>query len=120
MHLVILIIHFILCAALIGLILLQRSEGGALGVGGGGGPGGLMSGRGAANLLTRTTAGLAAAFFVTSILLTVTVARNDAGSSVLDRVNSPTDISVPDLGPAPEPVDSDEPAAPQPVIPDAE
>jgi len=59
---VLLIIHMMIAAAMIGVVLLQRSEGGALGIGGGGG--GFMTGRGAANFLTRVTAGLAAAFFV--------------------------------------------------------
>ena len=64
---VLLILHMMIAAAMIGVVLLQRSEGGALGIGGGGG--GFMTGRGAANFLTRVTAGLAAAFFVTSLLL---------------------------------------------------
>ena len=55
---VLIVIHLIVVLAMIGLVLLQRSEGGALGIGGGGG--GFMSGRGAANFLTRVTAGLAA------------------------------------------------------------
>jgi preprotein translocase subunit SecG len=117
MPLVLLIIHFLLCAALTGLILIQRSEGGALGMGGG--PGGLMSGRGAANLLTRTTAALAAGFFLTSIVLNVVVARSGEGASVLDRVSTPTTISIPDLGPAEAPAEPAAPA-PQPVIPDQE
>ncbi len=66
---VLLIIHLIICAAMVGVVLLQKSEGGALGIGGGGGSGGFLTGRGTANLLTRTTAGLAAAFFMTSIAL---------------------------------------------------
>jgi protein translocase SecG subunit len=58
---VVLVIHLMLAAALIGVVLLQRSEGGALGIGGGGGGGGgFLTGRGTANLLTRTTAILAA------------------------------------------------------------
>jgi preprotein translocase subunit SecG len=67
---VLLIIHIMIALSLIGVVLLQRSEGGALGIGGGGG-GGFMTGRGAANFLTRATAGLAAAFFATSLLLTL-------------------------------------------------
>jgi preprotein translocase subunit SecG len=67
---VLLIIHIMLALALIGVVLLQRSEGGALGIGSGGG-GGFMTGRGAANFLTRATAGLAAAFFATSLLLSL-------------------------------------------------
>lgn len=59
---VILTFHVLIVLALIGLVLIQRSEGGALGMGGGGGGGGFMSGRGAANALTRTTSILAALF----------------------------------------------------------
>ena len=62
------VIHLMIALALIGVILLQKSEGGALGMGGGG-MSGFMTGRSTANLLTRTTAILAAAFFVTSIVL---------------------------------------------------
>ena len=65
---VILVIHLMLAAALIGVIMLQKSEGGALGIGGGG-MSGFMTGRSTANLLTRTTAVLAAAFFLTSLVL---------------------------------------------------
>jgi len=62
---VILVVHILACIGLIGVVLLQRSEGGGLGIGGGGGGGGggLMSGRGAASALTRTTMILAAVFF---------------------------------------------------------
>ena len=63
-------VHIIICIALVGAILLQRSEGGgALGIGGG--PSGLMSSRSAANFMTRTTAVLATIFFMTSIALVV-------------------------------------------------
>jgi preprotein translocase subunit SecG len=64
---VLLVIHIMVAASMIVIILLQRSEGGALGMGGGGG--GFVTGRGAANLLTRMTAILAAIFFSTSIAL---------------------------------------------------
>ena len=67
---IILTIHLLLAIGLVGVVLLQRSEGGALGIGGGGGSG-VLTGRAAGNLLTRTTAILAAAFFVTSMLLAV-------------------------------------------------
>jgi len=74
MEVVLLVIHLILALALIGVILIQRSEGGALGIGGGGGGGGgmsgFMTGRATANLLTRATAILAAGFFLTSMALT--------------------------------------------------
>lgn len=81
---VVLVIHLLIAIALVGVILLQRSEGGALGIGGGGG-GGLMSGRAAGNVLTRTTAILAAAFFVTSLALAI-LADNRSGTSILDNV----------------------------------
>ena len=80
---VLLIIHIMIALALIGVVLLQRSEGGALGIGGGGG--GFMTGRGAANLLTRVTAGLAAGFFATSLLLSLVATRSsEAPRSILD------------------------------------
>ena len=79
---VLLIIHIMIALALIGVVLLQRSEGGALGIGGGGG--GFMTGRGAANLLTRVTAGLAAAFFATSLLLSLVATRSEGPRSILD------------------------------------
>ncbi|GFO82334.1 MAG: hypothetical protein A49_19610 [Methyloceanibacter sp.] len=61
---VILLIHVMIALALVGVVLLQRSEGGALGIGGGGGAGGgFMTGRSAGDALTRTTAILAACFF---------------------------------------------------------
>jgi len=77
---VILVVHILTCIAMIGVVLLQRSEGGALGMGGGGG-GGLVSGRGAASVLTRTTMILAAVFFATSLVLT-TMATRGAQSSL--------------------------------------
>lgn len=68
---IVLVIHCFIVLALVGVVLLQRSEGGALGIGGGGGGGGFMSGRGAASALTRTTAILAALFFSTSLGLAI-------------------------------------------------
>jgi preprotein translocase subunit SecG len=70
MEVILLVIHLIIALALIGVVLLQRSEGGALGIGGGGGMSGFMTGRATANLLTRATAVLAAGFFLTSMALT--------------------------------------------------
>jgi preprotein translocase subunit SecG len=75
---------------LIVTVLLQRSEGGALGIGGGGGTGGLFTGRGQANVLTRATATLAAIFFVTSIALTVLASYGRAPKSIFEGVNPPT------------------------------
>ncbi|WP_164156110.1 preprotein translocase subunit SecG [Sandarakinorhabdus rubra] len=68
-----LVLHGLITLALVAVILLQRSEGGALGIGGGGG-GGLMTARGAANLLTRSTTILATLFIGMSILLAVLAA----------------------------------------------
>jgi preprotein translocase subunit SecG len=78
-----LVLHLMIATALVGVVLLQRSEGGALGIGGGGG-GGFLTGRGTANLLTRTTAALAAAFFLTSILLTLIAQSGAPETSILD------------------------------------
>jgi preprotein translocase subunit SecG len=64
------VVHILIALSLVGVVLLQKSEGGALGMGGGG-MSGFMTGRSTANLLTRTTAILAALFFLTSILLVV-------------------------------------------------
>jgi preprotein translocase subunit SecG len=69
MEVVLLVIHLILALALIGVVLIQRSEGGALGIGSGG-MSGFMTGRATANLLTRATAIIAAGFFLTSMALT--------------------------------------------------
>lgn len=81
---VILTIHVLIVLALIGVVLLQRSEGGALGMGGGGG--GFMTGRGAANALTRTTSVLAALFFATSLALAVLAGRGETEESVLKEL----------------------------------
>ncbi|MFY0659945.1 MAG: preprotein translocase subunit SecG [Shimia sp.] len=82
---VVLIIHLLLALALIGVVLVQRSEGGGLGMGGGGGA---VSGRAAATALTRVTWILAAAFICTSIALTVIAAKNSSSSSVFDRLGT--------------------------------
>lgn len=74
------------CLALIAVVLLQRSEGGALGIGGGGG--GMMSGRGPASMLTRMTAVLAGVFFLTSIALTILAGQPSVGGGgILDRID---------------------------------
>ena len=82
---VILVIHLVLALGLIGIVLLQRSEGGGLGIGGGGG-GGVMSSRGAATALGKLTWLFAVAFLGTSITLTVIAAKNAADSSVIDTL----------------------------------
>lgn len=78
---IILAIHTIIVLGLVGVVLLQRSEGGALGMGGGGG--GFMSGRGAANALTRSTTVLAGLFFASSMLLALTADRGAAEGEIL-------------------------------------
>ena len=88
MESVLLVVHLLIAVSLIGVVLLQRSEGGALGIGGGGGGAGgsMFSSRGAANLLTRSTAGLAAAFFVTSITLTILARGTTDQGSIFDTI----------------------------------
>ncbi len=78
----IIVIHLMLVLALIGVVLLQRSEGGGLGIGGGGG-GGFMSSRGTANMLTRATAILAGLFFVTSLVLSILAGFNRKPTSII-------------------------------------
>jgi preprotein translocase subunit SecG len=101
---VLLAVHLIICLALIGAILLQRSEGGgALGIGGGG-PGNLMSGRSASSLIVRATQILGAAFFATSLGLTLLAANGQqpAGSVIEQGVDADGD-GLPDridLGPS--------------------
>jgi preprotein translocase subunit SecG len=86
---IILVIHLILAIALVGTVLLQRSEGGGLGMGGGGGGGGgmggFMTGRDTANFLTRTTAVLAAGFMTTSLILAVMAGGNRNPASIMDQ-----------------------------------
>jgi preprotein translocase subunit SecG len=83
---IVLTIHIIIAIALVGTVLLQRSEGGGLGIGGGGQGGGFMTARGTANALTRMTAVLAAGFFVTSIMLAILASNTDSSSSIADEV----------------------------------
>ncbi|MCA0434101.1 MAG: preprotein translocase subunit SecG [Proteobacteria bacterium] len=91
METLLLVVHLIIAIALVGVILLQKSEGGALGIGGGnGGLGSIFSARGVGNTLTRTTAWLAVAFFVTSILLTVLATRGGTGGNAFDRAQPAT------------------------------
>jgi preprotein translocase subunit SecG len=91
MQTVLLVLHLLIALALIGVVLLQRSEGGALGIGGGGGgAGSLFSARGVGNTLTRTTAVLAVIFFLTSIGLTL-LATHGGGGSLFDRPSATTE-----------------------------
>ncbi len=81
---ILLTIHIIACIALVIAIMLQRSEGGALGMSGGG-TGGLISGRGAAGVLVRVTMGLAAIFFFTSVAMTWLNNQTNSAPGILER-----------------------------------
>lgn len=81
MSTVLLLIHVMVALALVGIVLLQRSEGGALGIGGGGG--GFMTGRSAGSALTKTTAVLAACFFATSLALSILASQHRTTPSIL-------------------------------------
>lgn len=83
---VLLVIHVILTAAMIGIILVQRSASDGLGGIGGGGGGGFMTSRAQANLLTRTTAILATLFFLNSLALSWITHHNIATSSIADKI----------------------------------
>ncbi len=81
------VVQAIVAAALVGVVLMQRSEGGGLGIGGGGSPGGLMSARGAADFLTRTTKWLAILFVILSIALAVVAIRATEGRDIDDTLD---------------------------------
>lgn len=83
MQTVLIVIHLMVVLALVGVVLLQRSEGGGLGIGGGSG---FMTARGAANALTRSTAFLGAAFFATSLLLSLLASYSEKPADILDKV----------------------------------
>ena len=104
MLILLLAVHILVAISLIGVVLLQKSEGGALGMGGGG-MSGFMTGRSTANLLTRATAILAAAFMATSVLVVVLHNRERAPRSILEQ-GAPESPTIP--------------AAPQPPAPPAE
>ena len=82
----IIIIHLIIVSAMIGVVLLQRSEGGGLGIGS---TGGFLTSRGTANVLTRTTAILAALFFLTSLVLSILAGMERKPHSVLQGGQTP-------------------------------
>ena len=110
---VLLVINVFVCVALIAVVLLQRSEGGALGLGGGGGPSGFMTARGAGDLLTRVTWILAFSFFLISITLTVLTGRLHGGvGSLVDHINvNSLDLSAPAKPAAPAAPSSTAPAS---------
>ena len=88
MSTVLLLVLLFISIILTGLILIQRSEGGALGIGGGGGGGGLMSGRSAANSVSRMTGILGAAFLVFSLALSIVFNKENEVTSILDEANA--------------------------------
>src|SRR5438477_632121 len=102
------VVHVFIAIALIGVVLLQKSEGGALGMGGGG-MSGFMTGRSTANLLTRTTTYLAIVFFATSIGLVMLSNSGRAPRSIVDE-GGPSPLIPAPGAPA-------TPAAPSPVAP---
>ena len=99
MQSVLIVVHLLVVIALVAVVLLQRSEGGALGVGGGGG---FMTGRGQANALSRATAILGALFFATAILMSVIAGWSRAPRSIVDTAAPATSQSAPK---APSPSD---------------
>jgi len=114
---VILVVHLILAICLIGVVLLQRSEGGGLGIGGGGGA---MTGRQAATALGKVTWAFAIAFLATSITLTIIAAQNAGEGSVLDRIGGGSEpaaeeteeTGLPAGGPLLPPSEDDAPLVP--------
>jgi preprotein translocase subunit SecG len=83
METVLIVVHLMVVLALVGVVLLQRSEGGGLGIGGGSG---FMTARGAANALTRATAILATIFFATSLILSIVARYGEKPIDILDRL----------------------------------
>ena len=130
MQTVLIAIHLLVVLALVGVVLLQKSEGGALGTGGGGG---FMTGRGQANALSRATAILAAMFFATSLAMSMLASWSRAPRSIIESAPASTSApAVPGQSGAPagsaapqkgnlldqlKKLDKDAPAAPAPAEP---
>src|SRR5438270_9405390 len=110
MLILLLAVHILVAISLVGVVLLQKSEGGALGMGGGG-MSGCMTGGSTANLLTRATAILAAAFMTTSVLLVVLHNREHAPRSILEQGAPARAIPAAPQPPAP-PAEPAQPSAP--------
>jgi len=111
MQTLLLVAELIIAIALIGFVLLQRSEGGGLGMGGSNSMGGLFTARGAADTLTRTTAVLAFLFFLTCIVLNIMALHGRDQTSILDSAPATTIPAKPAPAPAPLPVG---PSVPKP------
>lgn len=125
MELLVLMVHLFVAIAMVIVVLLQKFDGSALGLGGGGGPGNFMTGRGAANVLTRATAICAGLFFLTSITLTL-LAQGRAQPETLfggpsqsaDPLAPVTDPAAPANQAAPEvPPAAPSPAPAEPQVP---
>jgi preprotein translocase subunit SecG len=109
------VLQGIIAAALVGVVLMQRSEGGGLGLGGGGSPGGLMSARGAADFLTRTTKWLAVLFVVLAIVLAALAVRTTTAGELDESLQRNVAPAAPDPLAAP----AADPLAPAPAAPEA-
>ncbi len=114
METVIIVIHLMVVSALVGVVLLQRSEGGGLGIGGGSG---FMTARGAANALTRATAILAVAFFATSLGLSIIARYSDRPIDILDQVPAVSGEQNSGGGILDQLGGTEQPAAPAPAEP---
>jgi preprotein translocase subunit SecG len=129
---ILLVIEILVSLGLVGVVLLQRSEGGALGMGGG--STGFMSARGAGDLLTRITWILGSTFFVIALLLTILAGRERGASSVVDRLKvdaiDPNSLNLPSQAPAggvqpgaptgaPAPITAPAPTVRNPLLGDA-
>ena len=116
MQTVLIVIHLMVVLALVGVVLLQRSEGGGLGIGGGSG---FMTARGAANALTRATAMLAVAFFATSLALSILARYGERPIDILDRMPGQEQPGAPSgPGGVLDQLGGDEPSQPaQPQVP---
>jgi preprotein translocase subunit SecG len=105
METILVVLHVLFATAIVGLVLLQRSEGGGLGMGGGGGGGGgmggFMSARGTANLLTRATAIAATLFFLSSLTLTIVMSQQGTPNSIVDSIPADTEQALPAADEAP-------------------
>src|SRR5271154_2418341 len=114
MEIILRVLQVFLALGLIGVVLLQRSEGGGLGIGSSGGAGSFMSVRGTANFLTRVTAILAALFMITCLVLALLAKPNTAPKSIFDGP-APGRTAPAPLIPAPAAPASEAPALPVPV-----
>jgi preprotein translocase subunit SecG len=120
MQTVVIVIHLMVVLGLTGLVLLQRSEGGGLGMGGGGG--GFLTSRGTSNVLTRSTAILAAIFFATSLLLSILAGMDRKPRSILNSDSPSAPLSTPSLPlgqsrTTPDPTIPATPAPSEPQVP---